>query len=178
MFQNENFFSNFEPFCGARLWLGGNNEVEKIRRNLHFAHHTVAVMLRDFLFFIEMMIFSTVSSFFYIMHFPLTNCFSVSSLLRYRIVDQKWNYSKNCLRSKANWNVFLNTYVTRKERLSRGSPKGLSEEEGMTWPTLLRSLRNREMAYNLFTRSKKKKEANRHNTKMIQKIRFFAQWDF
>ena len=41
MFQNENFFSNFEPFCGARLWLGGNNEVEKIRRNLHFAHHTV-----------------------------------------------------------------------------------------------------------------------------------------
>lgn len=119
------FFSNFEPFCGARLWLGGNNEVEKIRRNLHFAHHTVEQWCYEtFSFLLKWWSSQLFLAFFIscIFHWQIVSLYH----LYYDIVDQKWNYSKNCLRSKANWNVFLNTYVTRKETF-----KGISQ--GTFW---------------------------------------------
>ena len=168
MLHNKTFLTTLKH-CGARLWLGGNNEVEKIRQNLHFASHSTATRLSLFYWNDDPQLFL---AFFIscIFHWQI-----VSFYLCY-IVDQKWisTLAKIVYVEKELKRVFEHTYVTRKERLSRGSPKGLSEEEGMTWPTLLRRLRNREMAY-IYSRDLRKRR--QRDTIKWHKYQFL-QWDF
>ena len=133
------------------------------------SHHTA--LLRDFLFFIEMMILNCFWLF-YIMHFPLTNCFFLSLLHRGSKMDLY--LSKNCLRRKRIETCFWTHLRDQKRETVKGSPKGLSEEEGMTWPTLLRRLRNREMAYIYLRDLRKRRQRDTIKWHKCQ----FLQWDF